>query len=157
MGQEYEGKVVVGPKHRFAIVLSRFNSFISNQLLVGARDALMRHGATEDQMDVIRVPGSFELPAVAKRVAGMGKYSAVICLGAVIRGQTPHFEYVASQSARGVAQVAMEASIPVIFGVVTADTLEQAIDRAGTKAGNKGADAAASAIEMVNLFEAMDR
>jgi len=157
MGDKYEGGLVVKSGHRYAIVMSRFNIFISHQLLEGARDALLRHGAKEDQMDEIWVPGSFELAMTAKRLASSGKYQGIICLGTIIRGQTPHFEYIASQAARGIAQVALETSVPVAFGVITADTLEQAIDRAGTKAGNKGADAAMVAVEMVNLFEVLDR
>lgn len=153
MGETYQGTLVVKRKHRFAVVVSRFNNFISRQLLSGALDALHRHGAQPGQIDEIWVPGSFELALAAKRLLAGKKYHAIICLGAVIRGQTPHFEYVASQTARGIAQVGLDASIPVIFGVITADTLEQAIDRAGTKSGNKGADAAVSAIEMLNLFE----
>ncbi len=157
MGQEFTGKLVVDPKHRFAIVIGRFNSFISQQLLIGAKDTLIRHGASEEQFDEIWVPGSYELPLIAKTLAAKGKYDAVICLGAVIRGQTPHFDYVASQTARGLAQASMDTSKPVIFGVITADTLEQAIDRAGTKAGNKGADAAMTAIEMVNLMDILNK
>lgn len=155
MGRKYEGNLTVGPQHRYAIVISRFNSFITNQLLTGAVDALVRHGAKPEQFDEVVVPGSFELPLAAKRLAGGGNYHAVICLGTIIRGQTPHFDYIAAEAAKGLAQVGLESSVPVVFGVVTADTLEQAIDRAGTKAGNKGADAAATAIEMVNLLESL--
>jgi 6,7-dimethyl-8-ribityllumazine synthase len=138
-----------------ALVVSRFNDFITGKLLAGATDALVRHGAAADDIDVVRVPGSFEIPLVAQKLAESKKYDAVICLGAVIRGQTPHFEYVASEVAKGVAQVAMKTGVPTIFGVITSDTLEQAIERAGTKAGNKGADAAMSAIEMANLFRTL--
>ena len=153
MGQKYQGTLLVKQEHRYAIIISRFNDFITQQLLAGAKDALIRHGADDEQFDEVWVPGAFEISLVAKRLAASGKYQAIICLGTVIRGQTPHFEYVASQAAKGVAQVALDTSVPVIFGVITADTLEQAIDRAGTKAGNKGADAAMVAIEMVNLLD----
>jgi 6,7-dimethyl-8-ribityllumazine synthase len=142
-------------KHRFALVVSRFNEFVTTRLVEGAVDTLVRHGCREDSITCIRVPGSFELPLVAKRAAASGKYDAVICLGCVIRGQTPHFEYVAGQAARGIARAAMDSGIPITFGVVTADTLEQAIERAGTKSGNRGADAAAGAIEMTNLVARM--
>lgn len=152
MGKEYVGALVVNNNQRYAILISRFNGFIGQQLLLGAKDALQRHGATADQYDEVWVPGAFELPLVAKKLAGSGKYAAVICLGTIIRGQTPHFDYVAGEAAKGLAAAGMETGVPVIFGVITADTLEQAIDRAGTKAGNKGADAAVTAIEMVNLL-----
>jgi 6,7-dimethyl-8-ribityllumazine synthase len=152
MGQEYVGGLVVNRNQRYALLISRFNGFIGQQLLLGAKDALQRHGATAEQYDEIWVPGAFELPLVAKKLAGSGKYAAVICLGTIIRGQTPHFDYVAGEAAKGLAAAGMETGVPVIFGVITADTLEQAIDRAGTKAGNKGADAAVTAIEMVNLL-----
>lgn len=141
---------------RFAIVVSRFNEFISRRLLDGALDALVRHGARDEDIDVYWVPGSFEIPSCAMRVARAGRHNALICLGAVIRGQTPHFDYVAGEAAKGVAQVALTTGVPTIFGVVTADTIEQAIDRAGAKAGNRGADAAMAAIEMANLFAQMD-
>ncbi|NLX05892.1 MAG: 6,7-dimethyl-8-ribityllumazine synthase [Phycisphaerae bacterium] len=157
MGQEFAGKLVVQPAHRFVVLVSRFNSFISQQLLVGAKDVLIRHGASEEQIDVAWVPGSYELALTAKRLAAAGRYQAVIALGAIIRGQTPHFDHVASQTARGLAQVGLETMVPVVFGVITADNLEQAIDRAGTKAGNKGADAAMTAIEMINLFESLEK
>ena len=138
-----------------ALVVSRFNDFITERLLVGAVDALVRHGASKDDIDVVRVPGSFEVPLAAQKLAESGRYDAVVCLGAVVRGQTPHFEYIAAEVAKGVAQVAMKTGVPTIFGVITSDTLEQAIERAGTKAGNKGADAAMSAIEMANLFKVL--
>jgi len=157
MGTVFEGKLVVGRKHRFAIVASRFNRFLTEQLLLGAKDTLQRHGATPDQIDEMWVPGSYELALAAKKLVAGGKYHAVIALGTIIRGQTPHFDYIASQTARSLSQVSLEASVPVSFGVITADTLEQAIDRAGTKAGNKGADAAVTAIEMVNLFETLGK
>ena len=136
----------------FALVVSRFNDFITSKLLSGAVDTLVRHGCSEERITCIRVPGAFEIPFTAKKVALSGAYDAVICLGCVIRGQTPHFDYVAGQAARGVAQVGLDTGVPVAFGLITADTLEQAIERAGSKAGNKGADAAAGAIEMVNLL-----
>ncbi len=137
----------------FAIVVSRFNEFITGKLLDGALDCLTRHGASDADIDVCWVPGSFEVPMVARRAAASGKYQAVLCLGAVIRGQTPHFDYVAAEVSKGVAQVGLEADCPVTFGVLTTDTIEQAIERAGTKAGNKGADAALAAIELADLLE----
>jgi 6,7-dimethyl-8-ribityllumazine synthase len=152
MANVYQGRLVAG-KHRFGVVVSRFNEFISSRLLAGCLDALQRHGADTEAVDVAWTPGSFEIPVVAKRMAESGRYAAVICLGAVIRGSTPHFDYIAAEVAKGVAQVGMASGVPTIFGVITADTLEQAIERAGTKAGNKGADAAAGAIEMANLLD----
>ncbi len=152
MANVYQGRLVAGD-HRFGVVVSRFNEFISSRLLGGCLDALERHGADPDRVDVLWTPGSFEVPLVAKRLAESGKYAAVICLGAVIRGATPHFDYVAGEVAKGVAKVALDSGVPVVFGVVTTDTIEQAVERAGTKAGNKGADAAASAIEMANLMD----
>jgi len=152
MANVYQGRLVAG-KHRFGVVVSRFNEFISSRLLAGCLDALQRHGADTDAVDVAWTPGSFEIPVVAKRMAESGRYAAVICLGAVIRGSTPHFDYIAAEVAKGVAQVGMASGVPTIFGVITSDTLEQAIERAGTKAGNKGADAAAGAIEMANLLD----
>ncbi len=153
MAKRIEGNVVVGPKQMYALVISRFNDFFTSKLVGGATDALKRHGATDDQIHEVLVPGAFEIPLVASRLAKSGKYSAVICLGCVIRGHTPHFEYVSSQAARGIAQASLQSDVPVIFGVVTADNLEQAIERAGSKAGNRGADAALTAIEMVNLLQ----
>jgi 6,7-dimethyl-8-ribityllumazine synthase len=141
---------------RFAIVVSRFNDFISSRLVDGAMDALKRHGVNEEGMVLVKVPGAFELPLAAKRVAESGQYDAVICIGAVIRGGTPHFEYVAAEVSKGLANVALEANLPVTFGVLTTDTLEQAIERAGSKLGNKGYEAAMAAIEMVNLFKEID-
>jgi 6,7-dimethyl-8-ribityllumazine synthase len=138
---------------KIGIVVSRFNSFITEKLLSGCIDMLTRHGVNQADIHVIWVPGAFEIPLVAKKVAKKGKVDAVICLGAVIRGNTPHFDYVASEVSKGVAQVSLEAEIPVIFGVVTTDTIEQAVERAGTKAGNKGSDAALTTIEMVNLLK----
>ncbi len=154
MGRVFEGELV-GRGLRFAAVVSRFNEFISSRLLGGAKDALVRHGVAEDSLDVAWVPGAFEIPLVAKKLAQTGSYAGVICLGAVIRGATPHFDYVASEVAKGVAHVSLETGVPVIFGVITADNLEQAIERAGTKAGNKGFDAAVSAIEMANLVQSI--
>lgn len=141
---------------RFALIVSRFNEFISQKLLEGALDCLERHGCTEKNVDVYHVPGSFEIPPLARRLAMRKQrtaYDAVISLGAVLRGDTPHFEYVASEVTKGIASVSLETGVPVILGVITADSLEQAIERAGTKAGNKGWDAAISAIEMANLFQ----
>jgi len=140
-----------------AIVVSRFNDFISQPLLDGALDALRRHGASDDQITIVKVPGCFEIPSMAKKLALDSRFDCVICLGAVIRGATPHFEYISSQVARGIASVALESQIPVAFGVITTDTLEQAIERAGAKSGNKGWDAAVSAMEMVNLAKALDQ
>ena len=141
---------------KFALVVSRFNDFITDKLLSGAVDALNRSGAADDDIDVIKVPGSFEIPLVAKKAAERGRYAAIICLGAVIRGATPHFDYVSAEVSKGIAMVSLETQTPVIFGIVTTDTIEQAIERAGTKAGNKGWDAAINAIEMANLMEVMD-
>ncbi|MBA3712705.1 MAG: 6,7-dimethyl-8-ribityllumazine synthase [Pyrinomonadaceae bacterium] len=138
---------------RFAIISSRWNDFLTARLVEGAFDALVRLGAGEDAIEHYRVPGSFEIPLLARKVAGMGKFDAVICVGTIIRGQTPHFEYIASEVTKGIAQAAMETGVPVLYGVITADTLEQAIDRAGVKAGNKGFEAAMSAVELVNLYK----
>ena len=137
---------------KFAIVISRFNEFITGKLLDGALDCLTRHGAADGDIDVYWVPGAFEIPAVARKVARAGRHNAVVCLGAVIRGQTPHFDYIAAEVSKGVALVAFESDVPVTFGVLTTDTIEQAIERAGTKAGNKGADAALAAIELADLI-----
>ncbi len=152
MSKTYEGKLVAEGK-KFGIVVSRFNDFISKELLAGAMDALTRHGAKDEDVEIAWVPGSFEVPAAARLMAESRKYNAVICLGAVIRGGTPHFNYIAAEVSKGVAQVALQSGVPTIFGVVTTDTIEQAIERAGTKAGNKGFDAAMAAIEMANLYE----
>jgi 6,7-dimethyl-8-ribityllumazine synthase len=141
---------------RLGIVIARFNEFISSKLLGGALDALVRHGCTEDDVEVAWVPGAFEIPLVARRMANSGRYDAVICLGCVIRGATPHFDYVAAETSKGIAQVAMQADCPVAFGVLTTDSIEQAIERAGTKAGNKGWDAALAAVEMANLLKGLD-
>ena len=140
---------------RFAVIVSRFNDFISSKLVEGAMDALKRHGGNEDQVSLVKVPGSFEIPIVAKRLAETGEYDGIICLGAVIRGATPHFDYVAAEVSKGIAAVALETKIPVTFGVLTTDSLEQAIERAGSKSGNKGWDAAMAAMEMANLFKKM--
>jgi len=138
--------------YKFAIVVSRWNEFITSRLLDGALDALVRHGAEPGNVLRVWVPGAWEIPLVAQRLAGTGGYAAILCLGCVIRGQTPHFEYVAAEVAKGIAQVSLSTGVPITFGIITADNLEQAIDRAGTKAGNKGADAALAAIEMANLL-----
>ena len=151
MANVYQGELL-GAGKKFGIVVSRFNEFITSRLLSGAQDCLQRHGVSEDDIDVVWVPGSFEIPVAALRVAQSGRYDAVVCLGAVIRGQTPHFDYVAAEVSKGVAHVGISTGVPTIYGVITADTTEQAVERAGTKAGNKGADAAAGAIEMANLF-----
>lgn len=140
---------------RFGLVVSRFNSFICDRLLEGAIDTLVRHGADQTALTVVRVPGAFEIPLATKKMALSGQYDALICLGAVIRGGTPHFEYVSSEVTKGVAAVSLESGLPVAFGVLTTDSVEQAIERAGTKAGNKGVEAAMSAIEMVNLLGAL--
>ncbi len=142
---------------KFAIVVSRFNDFITDRLLGGAVDGLLRSGAKDEDLDVVKVPGAFEIPLMAKKMAATGRYSAVICLGAVIRGATPHFEYVSAEVSKGVAMVGLESGVPVIFGIVTADTIEQAIERAGTKSGNKGWSAAITAVEMANLIEVVDQ
>ncbi len=140
---------------KFGIVVSRFNDFISDRLLAGALDALLRNGAAEKDIEVIKVPGAFEIPQVARKLALTKIYDALICLGAVIRGATPHFDYIAAEVSKGIAMIGLESEIPISFGVLTTDNLEQAIERAGTKAGNKGWDAALAAIEMVNLYREM--
>jgi 6,7-dimethyl-8-ribityllumazine synthase len=154
MGKLFEG-ALLGKGLKFGLVVARFNEFITKKLLDGAQDALHRHGVNQADIDIAWVPGSFEIPLVAKKLAETNKYDAIICLGAVIRGATPHFEYIAAEVAKGIARVGLEAGLPVTFGVITADTLEQAIERAGTKAGNKGFDAAIDAIEMVNLLKGL--
>jgi 6,7-dimethyl-8-ribityllumazine synthase len=140
---------------KFGIVVSRFNSFICERLLEGAVDAVIRHGGDDKNIHVARVPGAFEIPLAARKLAESGKYDALICLGAVIRGSTPHFDFVASEVSKGVASVSLESGVPIAFGVLTTDTIEQAVERAGTKAGNKGFEAAATAIETANLFKAL--
>lgn len=156
MSITYEGGLNATGK-KFVLVVSRFNSFICDRLVEGALDALIRHGAAAADIDTVKVPGAFELPAAARRVALTSRYDGVIVLGAVIRGSTPHFDYVANEASKGVAQISMEADCAVSFGVLTCDTIEQAIERAGTKAGNKGADAALAALEMTNLFGALGK
>ena len=151
MPHEVHGQLIVD-KQRFAIVVSRFNEFITSKLLTGAIDALERHGCDPENITCVHVPGALELSFMAKKLAESGAFDAVICLGCVIRGQTPHFDYVASEAAKGIAQVGLATGVPTTFGVITADTLEQAVERAGSKAGNKGADAAMSAIELTNLL-----
>ncbi|HUV04474.1 MAG TPA: 6,7-dimethyl-8-ribityllumazine synthase [Armatimonadota bacterium] len=151
MARVYEGKLLAEGL-KFGIVVSRFNDFVTKRLLEGALDALGRHGAKEEDIAVVRVPGTFEVPPIAQKMASSGKYDAVICLGALIRGATPHFEYIAAEVTKGIAQVGLATGVPTIFGVITADTIEQAIERAGTKVGNKGFDAAEAAIEMANLL-----
>ncbi len=152
MPRTVEGKIVAKGM-RFGIVASRFNDFICGRLIDGAIDALNRSGAEDKNIDIVKVPGAFEIPLAAKKLAKSGKYDAVICLGAVIRGATPHFEYISAEVSKGIALVGLETEIPVVFGVITTDTIEQAIERAGSKSGNKGWDAALSAIEMVDLFK----
>lgn len=151
----FEGSLSAKDKKIF-VVISRFNEFISSKLLEGCRDALKRHGMNDNDLGVAWVPGAFEIPMVAKKAASSGKYDAVICLGAVIRGDTPHFEFVASESAKGVALAGIETGVPVIYGILTTDNLEQAIERAGTKAGNKGFEAAQAAMEMIDLYRQLD-
>lgn len=148
----FEGEMIVDGA-KFGIVVSRFNSFVVESLLSGAIDTILRHGGNEDNIEIVRVPGAVEIPLAAKRMAAANKYDAIIALGAVIRGGTPHFDFVANENSKGLAQVSMEYDIPVAFGVLTVDTIEQAIERSGTKAGNKGTEATLSAIEMVNLFK----
>ncbi|OCL27923.1 6,7-dimethyl-8-ribityllumazine synthase [Orenia metallireducens] len=149
--KSYEGKLV-GTGLKFGIIVGRFNEFISSRLLSGALDALQRHGVKEEDIEVAWVPGAFEVPLVAKRMANTNKYDAIICLGAVIRGATPHFDYVCAEASKGIAKVSLDSGLPVMFGIITTDTIEQAIERAGTKAGNKGWEAAVGALEMANLM-----
>ena len=153
--KEYNAKLNSEGK-KFAVISARFNELISEKLTEGAKDCLLRHGCSPDDIDLIRVPGAFEIPLAAKAAAANRKYNAVICLGAVIRGATTHHEYVAAEAAKGIAQVSLSESIPITFGILTTDTLEQAIERAGTKAGNKGWDAALSAVEMANLMDMLN-
>lgn len=154
MAKVFQGNLI-GTGLKIGIVASRFNEFITSKLLGGALDALSRHGVNDDDIEIAWVPGSFEVPLVAEKMASSGKYDAVVCLGAVIRGSTPHFDYVAAEVSKGIAAVSLKTGLPVIFGVITTDNIEQAIERAGTKAGNKGADAAGSAIEMANLLKSL--
>lgn len=155
MARTFEGKLTAEGL-RFGIVVSRFNEFITGKLLSGALDALIRHGATDAEISVAWVPGTFEIPIVARKMATSRKYDAVVCLGALIRGATPHFDYLAAEVTKGIAQTGLESGIPTVYGVITADTIEQAIERAGTKAGNKGFDAAETAIEMANVLRSID-
>lgn len=155
MPKTYEGKLVAEGL-KFGIVAGRFNEFITGKLVEGALDALARHGAADENIEVAWVPGSFEIPLAAQKMAKSGKYDAVICLGALIRGSTPHFDYIAAEASKGIAQVGMSTGVPTVFGVITTENIEQAIERAGTKAGNKGFDAAMTAIEMANLLRSMD-
>lgn len=150
--RKIEGNLVAQGK-KFAIVASRFNEFIVNKLVSGAEDAFIRHGVNDDDISLVWVPGAFEIPLAAKKLANSGKYDAVVCVGAVIRGATSHYDYVCNEVSKGIASVGLSSGVPVIFGIVTTENIEQAIERAGTKAGNKGFDAAVSAIEMVNLFD----
>jgi 6,7-dimethyl-8-ribityllumazine synthase len=154
MGKRFEG-MLLGEGLKFGLVVSRFNEFFSQKLLDGAQNALLRHGVNEDDIEVAWTPGSFEIPLIAQKLARTKKYDAVICLGAVIRGGTPHFDYIAGEVTKGIAKVNMDTGVPVIYGVITTDTLEQAIERSGTKAGNKGFEAAVSAIEMANLIKSI--
>ncbi|HEX9925144.1 MAG TPA: 6,7-dimethyl-8-ribityllumazine synthase [Anaerolineae bacterium] len=155
MSNTFSGNLV-GTGLKIGIVSSRWNDFMGQRLLEGAKDTLVRHGVKPEAIDVAMVPGSFELPLAAQKMAGSGRYDAVICLGVVIRGATPHFDYVAGEAAKGIAQVGLQAGIPVTFGVITSDTVEQAIERAGSKAGNKGVEAALAAIEMANLLRQIE-
>ena len=156
MANIIEGQLI-GEGKRFGIVVSRFNDFISEKLVGGAFDALTRTGTRSEDIDVLKVPGAFEIPLAAQKLARTGKYNAVICLGAVIRGATPHFDYVSAEVSKGIAQVGLETDIPVLFGILTTDTIEQAIERAGTKSGNKGWDAAMAAVEMANLMDTVSQ
>jgi 6,7-dimethyl-8-ribityllumazine synthase len=155
INKTFEG-MLLGEGLKFGVVVARFNDFITNKLLEGAQDTLLRHGVSEEDIEVTWVPGAFEIPLVAQRLANAKRYDAIICLGAVIRGGTPHFEYVAGEVTKGIAQVGLNTGLPVIYGVITADTLEQAIERAGTKQGNEGSKAALTAIEMVNLLNSIE-
>ncbi len=150
-----EGKLW-GEGYKFGLVVSRFNSFITERLLEGALDALYRHGTREDDIEIVKVPGSFEIPYAAHKMAQQRKYHAIICLGALIRGATPHFDYIAAEVTKGIANTSLQTGIPILFGVLTTDSLEQAIERAGSKMGNKGWEAAVAALEIVNLFSSMD-
>ncbi|MFH1879008.1 MAG: 6,7-dimethyl-8-ribityllumazine synthase [Candidatus Omnitrophota bacterium] len=149
-----KGNMIIKDK-KFGIIVSRFNEFISSKLLDGAVDTLAKHGVKEQEISIVWVPGAFEIPMVANRMAKSGAYDAIICLGAVIRGETPHFDFVASEAAKGIARVGMDTDVPCIFGIITTDNLEQALERAGTKSGNKGRDAAITAIEMCNIYGAV--
>ncbi len=150
--ETWEGELK-GEGLKFVLVVSRFNDFITTKLVEGALDQLLRHGVKEEDITIVKVPGAFEVPMVAKKLASSGRFNGVICLSAVIRGATPHFEYVSAEVTKGIAQVSLETGIPVIYGIITADTIEQAVERAGTKMGNKGGDAALAALEMANLLK----
>ena len=154
MGKHFEG-ILLGKGLKFGLVVSRFNEFFSQKLLEGAQDALLRHGVIDADIEVAWVPGSFEIPQIAQKLAQTKKYDAIICLGAVVRGGTPHFEYISAEVTKGIAKVGLDTGLPVIYGVITTDTIEQAIERSGTKAGNKGFEAAVSAIEMANLIKSI--
>ena len=154
MNEYFEG-MLLGEGLKFGLVVSRFNEFITKKLLEGAQDALIRHGVSQENIEVAWVPGSFEIPLIAKKLAQTKRYDAVVCLSAVVRGGTPHFEYIAAEVSKGIAKVGLDTGLPVIYGVIAADTLEQAIERAGTKMGNKGFESAVNAIEMVNLVKAI--
>jgi len=147
--------MLLGEGLKFGVVVSRFNEFVTRKLLDGAQDALLRHGVSQGDIDIAWVPGSFEIPLIVGKLARTKKYDAVICLGAVIRGETPHYEYIATEVTKGIAKIGLETGLPITYGIITADSLEQAIERAGTKAGNKGFDAAVDAIEMANLLKSM--
>lgn len=155
MSNVYEGKLV-GTGLKFGIVISRWNDFMGGKLLDGAKDALIRHDVKENDIDIAYVPGSFEIPLAAQKMASNKKYDAIICLGVLIRGATPHFDYIASEASKGIAQASLQSGVPVTFGVITTETIEQAIERSGSKAGNKGVEAAMAAIEMANLLKQMD-
>jgi 6,7-dimethyl-8-ribityllumazine synthase len=154
MSKQYEG-MLLGKGLKFGVVISRFNEFFSKKMLEGAQDALLRHGVNEDDIEQAWTPGSFEIPLIAQKMAQTKKYDAIICLGAVIRGSTPHFDHISAEVTKGIAKVNLDTGVPVIYGVITTDTLEQAIERSGSKAGNKGFDAAVSAIEMANLVKSI--
>jgi len=154
VSKQYEGNLI-GEGLKLCLVISRFNEFITTRLMDGAKDALLRHGVKEEDIEIVRAPGAFEIPLVAKKMALSGKYNAIICLGAVIRGGTPHFEYIAAEVSKGIATVSLETGMPVIYGIITAESLEQAIERAGTKMGNTGYNAALSAIETANLLKSI--
>jgi 6,7-dimethyl-8-ribityllumazine synthase len=156
MASVYEGNIT-GEGKKFGVIVGRFNDFISDRLLGGALDALARHGTKDEDIDIVKVPGSFEIPLMAKKLAEKNKYDAIICLGAVIRGSTPHFEYVSAEVSKGIALVSLDFGVPVIFGVITTDTLEQAIERAGSKSGNKGWASAVAAMEMASLTESVEK
>jgi 6,7-dimethyl-8-ribityllumazine synthase len=151
MAKYIEGKLT-GDGKKFGIIVARFNSFVAERLLEGALDSLIRSGVSDDDIEVARVPGAYEIPLVAQKMVKSGRFDAVICLGAIIRGATPHFDFVANEAAKGIAQVSMDSGVPVMFGVLTTDNIEQAIERAGSKAGNKGSDCAVAALEMINLL-----